>query len=86
MDRLQHHAGRYRYVLRADVVQHFPSLDHDLLRGKLARVVDDSDLLWLAGVILDSGAGVLTDEYRRCTSPATTCSPPAAHAACRSAI
>ncbi|MEF8768802.1 reverse transcriptase/maturase family protein [Candidatus Accumulibacter contiguus] len=64
LDRLQHHAGRYRYVLRADVVQHFPSLDHDLLRGKLARVVDDSDLLWLAGLILDSGAGVLTDEYR----------------------
>jgi hypothetical protein len=74
-------------VLRADVVQHFPSLDHDLLRGKLARVVDDPDLLWLAGVILDSGAGVLTTStYGRCTSPATTCSPPAARAACRSAI
>jgi len=64
LDRLQYQARRYRYVLRADVVQHFPSLDHDLLRGKLARVVDDPDLRWLAGVILDSGAGVLADEYR----------------------
>ena len=63
LDRLQHHARRYRYVLRADIVQHFPSLDHDLLRGKLARVVDDPDLLWLAGLILDSGVGVLADEY-----------------------
>jgi hypothetical protein len=35
----------------------------------------------LAGVILDSGAGVLAERvHARCTSPATTCSPPAAHA------
>ncbi|MEF8703949.1 MAG: hypothetical protein V5B32_11980 [Candidatus Accumulibacter sp. UW26] len=24
---------------------------------------DDADVLWLAGVILDSGAGVLADEF-----------------------
>jgi RNA-directed DNA polymerase len=58
-----HYARRYRYVLRADVVQHFPSLDHGILRGKLAREIDDADVLWLAGVILDSGAGVLANEY-----------------------
>ena len=61
--RLQHYARRHRYVLRADVVQHFPSLDHALLRGKLAREIDDADVLWLAGGILDSGAGVLANEY-----------------------
>jgi RNA-directed DNA polymerase len=61
--RLEHYARRYRYVLRADVVQHFPSLDHGILRGTLARQLDDADVLWLAGVILDSGAGVLANEY-----------------------
>lgn len=61
--RLQQYARRHRYVLRADVVQHFPSLDHALLRARLAREIDDADVLWLAGVILDSGAGVLANEY-----------------------
>ena len=68
--RLQHYARRYRYVLRADVVQHFPSLDHGILRGKLAREIDDADVLWLAGVILDSGAGVLANEYTPVYFPA----------------
>ena len=64
LDRLQALARRYRYVLRADVVQHFPSLDHGILSAKLARAIRDDDVLWLAGVILASGAGVLADEYR----------------------
>jgi hypothetical protein len=64
LDRLQAWARRYRYVLRADVVQHFPSLDHTILSAKLARVIRDQDVLWLADVILASGAGVLADEYR----------------------
>lgn len=63
LDRLQAWAGRYRYVLRGDVVQHFPSLDHAMLLAKLARFVRDEDVLWLADVIVASGAGVLADEY-----------------------
>ena len=38
LDRLQAFARRYRYVLRADVVKHFPSIDHGILRATLARV------------------------------------------------
>jgi len=64
VNRLQHLARQYRYVLRADVVQHFPSVDHAILSAKLARAVRDEDVLWLADVILASGAGVLADEYR----------------------
>jgi len=64
LDRLQGLARRYRYVLRADVVQHFPSLDHDILNARLARVIRDDDVLWLAEVILASGEGVLANEYR----------------------
>ncbi len=32
LDRLQAFSQRYRFALRADVVQHFPSLDHAVLR------------------------------------------------------
>jgi hypothetical protein len=64
LDRLQGFARRYRYVLRVDVVKHFPSLDHALLRHELARVVPDEGLLWLAQLILDSGREVLRDEYQ----------------------
>jgi retron-type reverse transcriptase len=63
LDRLQALAQRYRYVLRADVVQHFPSMDHALLGAKLARVIQDEDVLWLADLILASGDGVLAHEY-----------------------
>ena len=63
VDRLQHFARRYRYVLRLDVVQHFPSLDHAILRAAIAEVIQDADVLWLVDVILASGAGVLADEY-----------------------
>jgi RNA-directed DNA polymerase len=64
LDRLQQFARRYRYVLRLDVVRHFPSIDHALLRETLARVVRDDGVLWLIGRILGGGAGVLADEYR----------------------
>ena len=63
IDRVQQLARRYRYVLRADVVQHFPSLDHEILRAKLARHLHDEDVLWLADSIISSGSGVLANEY-----------------------
>lgn len=63
VDRLQHFARRYRYVLRCDVVQFFPSLDHERLYAELARHIHDDDTLWLCNRILQSGAGVLADEY-----------------------
>ena len=63
LDQVQHWARCYRYALRGDVVQHFPSVDHALLRAKLARVIDDDEVLWLVDAILDSGAEVLADQY-----------------------
>ena len=63
LNRLQGWARRHRYVLRADVVRHFPSLDHAILRAKLARCISDPQVLWLIDTILASGAGVLDDEY-----------------------
>lgn len=63
LDQLQKWGRRYRYVLRGDVVQHFPSLDHAILRAKIAPFVQDEPVLWLIDAILASGAGVLADEY-----------------------
>ncbi len=63
VDRCQQFARGYRYVLPCDVRQHFPSIDHAILRATLARVIRDDDALWLCDQIMASGAGVLADEY-----------------------
>jgi len=63
VDRLQQFAQRYAYVLRADIVRHFPSIDHAILRATLARTIPEDDVLALVDRILASGIGVLDDEY-----------------------
>lgn len=71
IDRLQYFAQHYRYVLRADIVQHFPSLDHDILRQMLAKTLRDpkqpasytNDTGWLIDTILNSNVGTLSPEY-----------------------
>jgi hypothetical protein len=63
LDRAQAFARRYRYVLQCDVVQFFPSIDHAILRKNLARKIADAGVLWLVDRILESGVGVLSEEY-----------------------
>jgi len=63
LDQLQAYARRYRYVLRLDIVRHFPSLDHAVLREQLFRVVRDEHARWLIDGVLAGGEGVLADEY-----------------------
>ena len=63
LDRLQHFARRFRYVLQCDVRQFFPSLDHAILLAALARKISDPDVFALCRLILESGQGVLRDEY-----------------------
>lgn len=63
LDRAQYFARRHRYVLQCDVKQFFPSIDHELLRLALARKIKDRATLWLIDRILESGAGVLSEEY-----------------------
>jgi RNA-directed DNA polymerase len=45
------------------VRQYFPSIDHAVLRAILARKIADADVLWLIDRILESGSGVLSEEY-----------------------
>jgi hypothetical protein len=72
IDLLQHYARRYRYALRLDIVQHFPALDHIVLRRELFQVVDDPQIRTLIDLILASGAGVLDDEYDMVYFPGDT--------------
>ena len=63
VDRLQAFSQRYRYVLRLDIVRHFPAIDHALLFDILADTIREDRTLWLVSQILQSGAGILADEY-----------------------
>jgi len=63
LDRCQQFARNHRYVLQCDVKQFFPSIDHAILRARLARWIADDDVLWLIDRILESGVGVLHEEY-----------------------
>ena len=63
LDRAQAFARRYRYVLQCDLRQFFPSIDHAILQMELARKLDDEKVLWLCERIIESGIGVLREEY-----------------------
>lgn len=63
LDRAQHFARRYRYVLQCDIRQFFPSIDHAHLRACLARKIKDERVVELIDRILESGRGVLAEEY-----------------------
>lgn len=63
LDRAQKLALKYPYVLQCDIRQFFASIDHALLRGLLANKVNDADVLWLLDRILESGIGVLSEQY-----------------------
>lgn len=62
-DRCTAYARRYRYALTCDVKQHFPSIDHAILRDILGRAIACPETMGLIDKILASGAGVLTEEY-----------------------
>ncbi len=64
LDRCTQFLRRFKYVMPLDVVQFFPSIDHAILRRILTRAIADTALLNLCEVILQSGAGVLADEYQ----------------------
>ena len=63
LDRCQSLARRYPYVLQCDLCQFFPAIDHAILRGVLSRTIRDDQVMWLANRILESGIGVLANEY-----------------------
>ena len=64
LNRAQHFARGHGYALQLDVQQFFPSIDHAILRGQLARHIADARVLALVDLVLAGGAATLRDEYR----------------------
>jgi retron-type reverse transcriptase len=51
--RVQEFARHHPYFLKLDVARFYDSVDHDVLRRALRRLVKDADLLWLLDTIID---------------------------------
>ncbi len=63
IDRFQQFARNHAFVLRLDIVQHFPSIDHALLIKAIRQVIQNPEILHLIQLIIHSGEGVLAQEY-----------------------
>jgi RNA-directed DNA polymerase len=63
LDRCTYYMRRYKYVLQCDIQQFFPAIDHNILKSILAKTVACQPTLDLCGKIIDSGVGVLSEEY-----------------------
>ena len=49
----------YRFVVHLDVRRYFPSIDLDILRGRLRRWIQNRAFLAISILVLKSGAGLL---------------------------
>ena len=63
VDRLEAFARHHRYVLRADIRQHFAAIDHAILLHGLRHHVPEHDIVMLIERILLGGEDVLADQY-----------------------
>jgi RNA-directed DNA polymerase len=63
IDSAQHFSHHYPYVLQCDIKQFFPSIDHAILKTELMKFLPDDSVFWLIERILQSGCGVLSEEY-----------------------
>lgn len=52
--RCQQFLRQYKYVLKADIRKYFPSIDHGILKGLIARKIKCSRTLALIGKIIDN--------------------------------
>ncbi|MDH4081623.1 MAG: reverse transcriptase/maturase family protein [Nitrospira sp.] len=63
VDRYQSWAQTYRYVLKIDVQQYFPSIDHDLLKEKLRRRIKDARVLNVLDRIIESSPQSMAEPH-----------------------
>lgn len=64
LDRCTQFARRFKYVLQCDVRQFFPSTDHEIMYQTLKSMLPDKSIMWLVERILQSGQGILSEEYK----------------------
>ncbi len=63
LDRATQFARHFPYVLRCDIVEFFPAMDHAVLRALFRGVIGDQDALWLCDRVLEGGARELVNQY-----------------------
>lgn len=63
LDRCTQFMRRYRYVMPLDMQQFFPAIDHAILKGILGRTLACERTMRLCVRIIDSGRGILSDQY-----------------------
>jgi len=51
--RFQEYARRYRFFLKCDIKKYFPSIDHEILKRLIRRLIGDRHALWLIDTIID---------------------------------
>lgn len=54
IERYQHFAKQYEYVLKCDIRKFFPSIDHAVLKQEIRRKIYCRDTLWLVDTIIDN--------------------------------
>ncbi|HOX40304.1 MAG TPA: reverse transcriptase/maturase family protein [Candidatus Brocadiia bacterium] len=64
LDRYTRYSRQFSHVLKADIVQYFPSVDHDALMALLEKRITDRSLMDLMAMIVSGGKDVFRDEYR----------------------
>lgn len=52
--RVQGFMRKARYCLKFDVKKYFPTIDHEILKNEIRRVIADPDMLWLVDKIIDN--------------------------------
>ncbi len=61
VNRYQKWAKRYRYAMKMDIQQYFPSIDHILLKEKVHRRIKDVKVLNLIDKIIETAPPVKLD-------------------------
>ncbi len=64
LDRCTTYLRRFQYVLSMDIRQFFPSIDHVVLLDILGQTIMDEQVIALYCQIINSGIGVLQEEYQ----------------------
>ncbi|MBL7802273.1 MAG: group II intron reverse transcriptase domain-containing protein [Saprospiraceae bacterium] len=77
IERYQHYARRYSWVLKCDIRKFFPSVDHAVLKREIRWKIACPDTLWLCDRIID---GSNTQEAPGVYWPGDYCLPGAAEA------
>ncbi|MCA0235761.1 MAG: reverse transcriptase/maturase family protein [Bacteroidetes bacterium] len=54
IERFQHYARKYSYVLKSDIRKFFPSLDHEVLKQEIRWKITCPQTLWLVDLIIDN--------------------------------